>query len=45
VWDHLASTTSEPFEPGEHKQIAVMVIDERGNELLSIIPLSAAVAE
>ena len=36
VWDHLAGTTSTPFEPGEHKQIAVKVIDDRGNELLVV---------
>jgi adenine-specific DNA-methyltransferase len=34
VWDHLAGTLSEPFEPGEQKTIAVKVIDDRGNELL-----------
>ncbi|MBI3005308.1 MAG: site-specific DNA-methyltransferase [Ignavibacteriales bacterium] len=34
VWDHLAGTTSAPFEAAEHKQIAVKVIDDRGNELL-----------
>lgn len=34
VWDHLSGTTSAPFEAGEHKQIAVRVIDDRGNELL-----------
>src|SRR5262249_26241427 len=26
VWDHLAGTVSAPFEPGEHRQIAVKVI-------------------
>ncbi|MGA2705604.1 MAG: DNA methyltransferase [Isosphaeraceae bacterium] len=36
VWDHLAGTTSAPFEPGENKQIAVKVIDDRGNELLVV---------
>ena len=36
VWDHLAGTTSTPFEPGEHRQIAVKVIDDRGNELLVV---------
>lgn len=34
VWEHLAGTTSAPFEAGEHKEIAVKVIDDRGNELL-----------
>ena len=36
VWDHLAGTRSAPFEPGEQKQIAVKVIDDRGNELLVV---------
>ena len=34
VWDHLAGTRSAPFEAGEQKQVAVKVIDDRGNELL-----------
>ena len=34
VWEHLAGTTSAPFEAGTHGQIAVKVIDDRGNELL-----------
>src|SRR5579884_1725993 len=40
VWEHLAGTTSEPFVAGEHKQIAVKVIDDRGNELLVVKKLS-----
>jgi adenine-specific DNA-methyltransferase len=40
VWDHLAGTTSAPFEAGEHRQIAVKVIDDRGNELLVVKPLT-----
>jgi len=40
VWDHLAGTKSAPFEAGEHRQIAVKVIDDRGNELLVVKPLS-----
>jgi adenine-specific DNA-methyltransferase len=36
VWDHLAGTTSAPFHAGEHGQIAVKVIDPRGNELLVV---------
>ena len=36
VWDHLAGTTSAPFPAGEHKEIAVKVIDPRGNELLDV---------
>ena len=40
VWDHLAGTTSAPFEAGEHRQVAVKVIDDRGNELLVVKPLA-----
>lgn len=36
VWEHLAGTTSVPFEAGEHGQIAVKVIDDRGNELMVV---------
>jgi len=34
VWDHLAGTVSAPFEAGQQGQVAVKVIDDRGNELL-----------
>jgi adenine-specific DNA-methyltransferase len=40
VWDHLAGTVSAPFEAGEHSQIAVKVIDDRGNELLVVKSLN-----
>ncbi len=36
VWDHLAGTTSAPFQAGEQRQIAVKVIDDRGNELMVV---------
>jgi adenine-specific DNA-methyltransferase len=36
VWDHLSGTRSAPFEAGEQKQVAVKVIDDRGNELLVV---------
>src|SRR5256885_11808697 len=36
VWDHLAGTVSAPFAAGEHGQIAVKVIEQRGNELLVV---------
>jgi len=39
VWDHLAGTKSAPFEAGEHRQVAVKVIDDRGNELMVVKPL------
>jgi len=41
VWDHLAGTVSAPFEAGEHAQIAVKVIDDRGNELMVVKRLEA----
>jgi adenine-specific DNA-methyltransferase len=31
-----SGTTSAPFEAGPQRQIAVKVIDERGNELLMV---------
>ncbi len=42
VWEHLAGATSAPFEAGEHRQIAVKVIDDRGNELLVVKNLKEA---
>ncbi len=36
VWDHLAGSVSVPFEPGEHGEIAVKVVDDRGNELMVV---------
>ncbi len=36
VWDHPAGPPSAPFEAGEHGQVAVKVIDDRGNELLVV---------
>lgn len=40
VWDHLAGDTSAPFDAGDRQQIAVKVIDDRGNELLVVKKLS-----
>jgi len=42
VWDHLAGSVSAPFEGGEHRQIAVKVIDDRGNELIAVKSLAEA---
>jgi adenine-specific DNA-methyltransferase len=44
VWDHLAGTVSAPFEAGEHGQVAIKVIDDRGNELLVVKSLRDAEA-
>lgn len=40
VWEHLAGNVSAPFEVGEHGQIAVKAIDDRGNELMVVRSLS-----
>ena len=42
VWAHLSGTVSAPFGPGEHGQIAVKVVDDRGNELMVVKLLSDA---
>ena len=42
VWDHLAGSTSAPFTAGEHRSVAVKVIDDRGNELLVVKSLDEA---
>ncbi len=44
VWEHLAGTVSAPFEAGEHGQVAVKVVDDRGNELLVVKNLRDATA-
>jgi adenine-specific DNA-methyltransferase len=36
VWDHLSGTISAPFTVGDTSEIAVKVIDDRGNELLVV---------
>ena len=42
VWDHLAGSVSAPFEAGAQGQVAIKVIDDRGNELLVVKPLTGA---
>ncbi len=42
VWDHLAGSTSASFVAGEHRRVAVKVIDDRGNELLVVKSLDDA---
>jgi adenine-specific DNA-methyltransferase len=44
VWDHLSGAVSEPFAGGEQGQIAVKVIDDRGNELVVVKSLKEAQA-
>jgi adenine-specific DNA-methyltransferase len=41
VWAHVAGTVSEPFVLGPKKRVAVKVIDERGNELMRVLEVSA----
>ena len=36
VWSHLSGTVSAAFQAGEHGQIAVKVVDDRGNELMVV---------
>ncbi|WP_263386002.1 site-specific DNA-methyltransferase [Granulicella arctica] len=42
LWDHLAGSISAPFESRKEAQIAVKVIDDRGNELMVVKKLSDA---
>jgi adenine-specific DNA-methyltransferase len=41
VWEHLAGRISAPFEVGENREVAVKVIDDRGNELMVVKTLEA----
>ena len=43
VWEHLSGVKSAPFEAGDNKQVAVKVIDDRGNELLVVKNLSEGI--
>lgn len=43
LWDHLAGSVSAPFEADKNSQIAVKVIDDRGNELMVVKRLSDAI--
>jgi len=45
VWDHLAGNVSTPFELAKGQQIAVKVIDDRGNELMVVKSESEAEPE
>jgi len=42
VWDHLSGTVSAPFTAGDSNEIAVKVLDDRGNELLVVKQLDEA---
>lgn len=41
AFEQMRGTVSFPFEPGEHKRIAVKVIDFRGNEVVRVIGLKS----
>ena len=45
VWEHFRGNVSEAFAAGENEKIAVKVIDDRGNELMLVKPISEAAAE
>ena len=45
VWAHLSGTVCAPFQAGDHGQVAVKVVDDRGNELMVVKPLSEAEGE
>ena len=42
VWEHLSGSVSAPFKEGGSREIAVKVIDDRGNELLVVKSLDEA---
>lgn len=37
LFDQLTGRISLPFQPGDHRRIAVKVIDQRGNEVLRVV--------
>lgn len=39
IFERMRGTASFPFQPGEHKRIAVKVIDFRGNEVVRVVNL------
>jgi adenine-specific DNA-methyltransferase len=40
--DALRGSVSLPFKPGQHKRVAVKVIDQRGNEVMRVLSLESA---
>jgi adenine-specific DNA-methyltransferase len=40
AFEKMRGITSFPFQPGEHRRIAVKVIDFRGNEVVRVVPVS-----
>ena len=39
AFEKMRGTVSFPFQPGEHRRIAVKVIDFRGNEVVRVVSL------
>lgn len=39
AFEKMKGMRSLPFKPNDHKQIAVKVIDFRGNEVMRVMPL------
>ena len=37
LFDQFIGRVSLPFQPGEHRRIAVKVIDQRGNEVMRVV--------
>jgi len=44
TFERMRGTVSFPFQPGEHRRIAVKVIDFRGNEVVRVVPLDGGAA-
>jgi adenine-specific DNA-methyltransferase len=44
AFEQMRGTVSFPFQPGEHRRIAVKVIDFRGNEVVRVVNLQNEVA-
>jgi len=44
AFERMRGTVSFPFQPGEHRRIAVKVIDFRGNEVVRVVPLDGGPA-
>jgi adenine-specific DNA-methyltransferase len=42
-YEQLTGRVSLPFEAGEHRRVAVKVIDQRGNEVMRVLALGEAV--
>jgi adenine-specific DNA-methyltransferase len=40
AFEKMRGIVSFPFQPGEHKRIAVKVIDFRGNEVMRVVNLN-----